>query len=313
MSNQFLFANNAGTTLADGISSGAPTLAVSSGQGALFPSPAAGQQFAITLISATNILTREIVYCTARSTDTFTIVRAQEGTTALAWNAGDLVQNLNTAGTMASFQSLGIAGSQVYATAGSYTFTVPSPTLNVEITGGGGGSGGCEGSLANTCGSPGGGGGKAIKRITGLTVGSSVTVTVGAGGSAGTVTPSFLNGGHGGTSSFGGYCSAGGGGGGQTTNNALPGSYAAGGAGSGGDINLIGGPGGLYWIGLGSAVTVAAAGTAPGNPPAQPGSGDGNGSNGANPGDGASGAVTATTTSHNGGAGASGLVYITWP
>ena len=206
-----------------------------------------------------------------------------------------------------------VAGSQTYATAGSYTFTVPSPTLNVEITGGGGGSGGCEGSLANTCGSPGGGGGKAIKRITGLTVGSSVTVTVGAGGSAGTVTPSFLNGGHGGTSSFGGYCSAGGGGGGQTTNNALPGSYAAGGAGSGGDINLIGGPGGLYWIGLGSAVTVAAAGTAPGNPPAQPGSGDGNGSNGANPGDGASGAVTATTTSHNGGAGASGLVYITWP
>jgi hypothetical protein len=311
MSNQFLFANNAGTTLADGISSGAPTLAVSSGQGALFPSPAAGQQFAITLISATNILTREIVYCTARSTDTFTIVRAQEGTTALAWNAGDLVQNLNTAGTMASFQSLGIAGSQVYATAGSYTFTVPSPTLNVEVTGGGGGSGGCNG-LTYNCGTSGGGGGKSIRRITGLTVGASVTVTVGAGGTAGTYSP-FAEPGDGGQSSFGSYCTANGGTQGQTANGTLPTYGGGGGSAASGDVNLRGGSAGTFWVQNGGAVTRAAGGSAAGNPAQQPGSGDGAGVSGPNPGDGAGGAVTETGASYNGAAGAAGLVYITWP
>lgn len=101
----FLFANDAASTLAAPISNSALTLSVASGQGAEFPNPSAGQQFAATLNDAATGLLTEIVYCTARSGDTFTtIVRAQESTTAQNWLAGDLIANLCTAGQMAAMQ-----------------------------------------------------------------------------------------------------------------------------------------------------------------------------------------------------------------
>ena len=95
----FLFANNAGSTLAGSISNVAVTCTLSAGTGVLFPNPGAGEQFALTFVDATTGLIREIVYCTARSVDTLTIVRAQEGTSAVAWTAGDLALHLMTAGT----------------------------------------------------------------------------------------------------------------------------------------------------------------------------------------------------------------------
>lgn len=49
------------------------------------------------------VVAQEIVTVTARSADTFTITRGQEGTTALAWNAGDTIALLLTMGDMASF------------------------------------------------------------------------------------------------------------------------------------------------------------------------------------------------------------------
>jgi hypothetical protein len=56
----------------------------------------------------------EIVKVTGRSTDTFTIVRAQEGTTAAAWAAGDTVALLPTAGGLAQFAQSATAQSQSY-------------------------------------------------------------------------------------------------------------------------------------------------------------------------------------------------------
>ena len=41
--------------------------------------------------------TRELVLCTARTADTITITRAQEGTSAKAWNSGDKVAHVYTA------------------------------------------------------------------------------------------------------------------------------------------------------------------------------------------------------------------------
>lgn len=95
-----LFANNASSSLASAISSSATSLTLVSGGGASFPSPSSAQYFVLTIISATNSDVFEIVHCTARSTDSLTIVRGQEGTTAQAWNVGDIVVNQNTAGTM---------------------------------------------------------------------------------------------------------------------------------------------------------------------------------------------------------------------
>ncbi len=82
----FQFADNASAKLASAITSGDVTLNVVTGQGAQFPTPAGGAVFRATLISSTAL---EIVEVTARSSDTFTIVRAKEGTTAVAFAAGD--------------------------------------------------------------------------------------------------------------------------------------------------------------------------------------------------------------------------------
>lgn len=85
-----LYTNNAASTLATGITNVATSLSVAAGAGALFPSPSGGDVFYATLAdSAGNI---EIVRVTARSTDTLTIVRAQDGTAARAWLAGDAVE-----------------------------------------------------------------------------------------------------------------------------------------------------------------------------------------------------------------------------
>ena len=84
------FTNNATSTLASGIASGATSLTVATGQGALFPTLGGSDYFYCTLSNVTNTI--EIVKVTARSTDTFTIVRAQDNTTASAFVTGDKVE-----------------------------------------------------------------------------------------------------------------------------------------------------------------------------------------------------------------------------
>lgn len=95
-----LFADNASSLLASAIISTDTTLAVTPTQGSLFPAPGAGQQAVITLEdTAGNI---EIVWCTGRTGDTLTIVRAQEGTTALGFSSGSRVEQRCTAGMLAA-------------------------------------------------------------------------------------------------------------------------------------------------------------------------------------------------------------------
>ena len=95
----FLFSNNAGTTLAGPISAASTTANLAAGTGVLFPSPTGGQVFALTISDAATGNTREIVYVTSRAGDTITMMRAQEGTIARAWSAGDNAENLWTAGS----------------------------------------------------------------------------------------------------------------------------------------------------------------------------------------------------------------------
>lgn len=96
-----LAANNAQTVLAAGINATATSLTVNSGTGDLFPSPSAGvSYFKLTLIDAATGQLSEIVHVTARTGDTMTIARAQEGTTARTWSANDIAANMMTAGTL---------------------------------------------------------------------------------------------------------------------------------------------------------------------------------------------------------------------
>ena len=95
-----LFANNAKTTLAAPITSTQNTITVATGTGALFPSPTTGQQFKVTLVSAASALVYEICNCTARSGDTLTVLRGQEGTSGQPFILNDIVGNFDTAGVM---------------------------------------------------------------------------------------------------------------------------------------------------------------------------------------------------------------------
>lgn len=122
---KFVFANNAGSTLAGPINNSTTSLTLASGGGALFPNPTVGSQmFAITLIDAATGLLREICYVSAVSVDTFTITRAEEGTSPLSWLAGDLVQELWTAGQCSAM----LQTNQAFLT--SNTFYVNGTTGN---------------------------------------------------------------------------------------------------------------------------------------------------------------------------------------
>jgi hypothetical protein len=124
MSNVFLMANDAATTLAAPISNTATSVNLAVGTGSEFPNPSAGQQFPITFNDAATGLLVEIVYCTARSGDTCTIVRAQESTVAQNWLAGDLAANLITAGVLAAFsQSAALNPARTITTSGAFTMT----------------------------------------------------------------------------------------------------------------------------------------------------------------------------------------------
>ena len=124
-----LFTNNAATGMVYPISSSATTLVVNGGSGSLFPAPTGGNYFMLTLISQ---LTgnMEIVQCTARSGDTFTIVRAQEGTTAQAFAIGDGVQLRITAGSLSSITNPVVVDSVIAGTG----IGVSSSTGNVTIS-----------------------------------------------------------------------------------------------------------------------------------------------------------------------------------
>lgn len=102
MADTVVFTNRAQSTLAGSISNVATSANLAPGTGALFPNPAADEYFVLTFQDAATGLLYEIVHVTGRSGDTITMQRAQEGTTGLAWSAGDLALLLFTAGTMAA-------------------------------------------------------------------------------------------------------------------------------------------------------------------------------------------------------------------
>ena len=104
MTDTLIFSNNPISYLAGSISNTATTCNLASGTGVLFPNPWADEYFVMTFTDSSTGLVNEIVWVTARSGDTLTIVRGQEGTSAVAWTTGDTAATLITAGVLASFQ-----------------------------------------------------------------------------------------------------------------------------------------------------------------------------------------------------------------
>lgn len=85
---QYLFANNAVSTLSATMTLIASTLTVQTGHGARFPNPGANQAFVITVQNGTDY---EIMTCTSRSGDVLTVSRGVDGTVAQTWASGSSV------------------------------------------------------------------------------------------------------------------------------------------------------------------------------------------------------------------------------
>jgi len=125
-----LFANNATSTLAGSISAIATVCNIAPGSGALFPSPTGGDYFVLTFTDAATGLVNEIVHVTSRTGDALTITRAQEGTSAAAWNAGDLASALITAGALSAM----VQDATLLIAAGVYVEDTSGAANTVEVT-----------------------------------------------------------------------------------------------------------------------------------------------------------------------------------
>ena len=124
-----IFANNAATTLLNPITVTTPTTCtLAAGTGSLFPSPAFGQYFILTLTNPTSGA-NEVVWVTARSGDTLTIaVRGAEGTSPTTWIAGTAASCFPTAGT----QGLFVQPDQLQD--GLWTYSTAAGTANALTT-----------------------------------------------------------------------------------------------------------------------------------------------------------------------------------
>lgn len=125
-----LFSNNAASTLASAITVGSTALTVFAGEGIKFPAPVAPDYALVTLYqkSGTTEINHEIVMVTARTGDVMTITRAQEGTTARAFNSGDAVELRWTAGSAGMLQEYPLS-----AVVGANVITAnATPTLTAQ-------------------------------------------------------------------------------------------------------------------------------------------------------------------------------------
>ena len=129
-----LFSNNASGSLASSITSSGTTITLTTGGGTQFPAISGGNYFYATLTDASNNL--EVVKVTARATDVFTVVRAQEGTTGRAYAAADKLELRVTAAVMNSLPQL--AADQTFS--GANTFSA-APTLGTALAVASGGTG----------------------------------------------------------------------------------------------------------------------------------------------------------------------------
>lgn len=84
------FTNNASTQTVKSVSSVDTTITVAENEAAIFPRLESGDYFLLTLMDING--QHEIVKCTSRTDSVFTVVRAQENTTAHAFPIGSLVE-----------------------------------------------------------------------------------------------------------------------------------------------------------------------------------------------------------------------------
>jgi hypothetical protein len=111
-----IFLNRVYATLAAGIDAVAVSMTLTTGQGVRFGTIEAGSKVRVAMIDAANNVS-EIIYVTAITGDTLTIVRAQDGSTAATHLAGDRIEARIGKSTLDSFTQKSTAGTDAIAEA----------------------------------------------------------------------------------------------------------------------------------------------------------------------------------------------------
>jgi hypothetical protein len=124
------FANNAAAVVPSAVSSTQLTVTVASGKGSLFPILGTGDYFYATLTDTSS--NYEIVKVTARTDDTMTIVRAQEGTLAIPFAANSRFELRITA---ASVREVGNTASNATGNGSTLFFALAVAPSAVYING----------------------------------------------------------------------------------------------------------------------------------------------------------------------------------
>ncbi|OYV52110.1 MAG: hypothetical protein B7X10_00260 [Burkholderiales bacterium 21-58-4] len=135
----FQWANNVNTTLAAAITNTQTTITLASSSG-LPSSIPAGVYLPITLNDVATRSVFEVLYATAVSGATLTVIRGQEGTTPQAWNTGDYAYSTISAGSLSSLlptqtalQIITVSGPQTITPKALTTLVYPNAS-SVAIT-----------------------------------------------------------------------------------------------------------------------------------------------------------------------------------
>ena len=129
--------NNASAKLASAMSGSTQTLTVDSGSGALFPALSTGDWFPVTVVRKIDPTKLEVMRCTARSGDTLTVTRAQEGTSAITFDVGDVVELRLTALALRGLDAASVGGHVVGTGDDDIPLkgSLPTPPTVVQSTG----------------------------------------------------------------------------------------------------------------------------------------------------------------------------------
>lgn len=127
--------NDAISTLSGAISNVATVANLAAGTGQLFPEPTGDDYFVLTLTDQATGLIKEIVHVTERVGDQITIVRAQEGTNAVAWAANTIAANLMTAGQFAAMvQTTQLYPARVITASGAFVTNRSDGSIGLKRT-----------------------------------------------------------------------------------------------------------------------------------------------------------------------------------
>lgn len=133
-----LFANFAESTLAGPLDSTDLTLTVQTSEASRFPSPTGSDYFLASIFDGDLSHLPEIVKVTARNSETLTIVRAQESTTARSWNSGAKIRLAPTAALYTAISGLmdfsSVANGSILAKSSAAGLVIAAPGVTTNDT-----------------------------------------------------------------------------------------------------------------------------------------------------------------------------------